>query len=76
MAKQLFDIFESFFRLTSTEYKRQKSPKQPKTSAKFVKHGIIFQDSDEAGPLEKLRSQICDNVALYAQKYDEEFQVS
>eukprot|EP00794_Sanderia_malayensis_P004821 gene4821-5453_t len=31
-------------------------------------------DSDEAGPLEKLRSQICDNVAMYAQKYDEEFQ--
>ncbi|XP_065062318.1 exportin-2-like [Rhopilema esculentum] len=32
------------------------------------------EDSDEAGPLEKLRSQICDNVTLYAQKYDEEFQ--
>ena len=38
--------------------------------------GLIFlQDSDDAGPLEKLRSQICDNIALYAQKYDEEFQV-
>ena len=23
--------------------------------------------------MEELRSQICDNVALYAQKYDEEF---
>jgi len=33
------------------------------------------EDSDDAGPLEKLRSQICDNIALYAQKYDEEFQV-
>jgi len=32
------------------------------------------EDSDDAGPLEKLRSQICDNIALYAQKYDEEFQ--
>ncbi|XP_070556121.1 exportin-2-like [Ptychodera flava] len=31
-------------------------------------------DESEAGPLERLRSQICDNVALYAQKYDEEFQ--
>jgi len=34
-----------------------------------------IKDSDEAGPLERLRSQICDNVAMYAQKYDEEFQV-
>eukprot|EP00112_Aurelia_sp_Birch-Aquarium-sp1_P013550 Seg2879.1 transcript_id=Seg2879.1/GoldUCD/mRNA.D3Y31 product=Exportin-2 protein_id=Seg2879.1/GoldUCD/D3Y31 len=31
-------------------------------------------DTDDAGPLERLRSQICDNVAMYAQKYDEEFQ--
>jgi len=30
-------------------------------------------DSDEAGPLERIRSQICDNVTLYAQKYDGEF---
>lgn len=30
-------------------------------------------DADEVGPLEKLRSQICDNVTLYAQKYDSEF---
>jgi len=30
-------------------------------------------DTDEAGPLEKIRSQICDNVTLYAQKYDGEF---
>uniref|UniRef100_UPI0035900396 exportin-2 n=1 Tax=Myxine glutinosa TaxID=7769 RepID=UPI0035900396 len=30
-------------------------------------------DESEAGPLELLKSQICDNVALYAQKYDEEF---
>ena len=36
---------------------------------------IFLQDSEDAGPLEKLRSQICDNIALYAQKYDEEFQV-
>lgn len=31
-------------------------------------------DSDEeAGTMEMLRSQICDNITLYAQKYDEEF---
>ncbi|XP_041358734.1 exportin-2-like [Gigantopelta aegis] len=28
---------------------------------------------EEAGLLEQVRSQVCDNVALYAQKYDEEF---
>jgi exportin-2 (importin alpha re-exporter) len=32
------------------------------------------QDDEEAGLLEQLRSQICDNVAMYAQKYDEEFE--
>lgn len=32
------------------------------------------QDQEEAGLLELLKSQICDNAALYAQKYDEEFQ--
>ncbi|KAE8576401.1 hypothetical protein XENTR_v10004166 [Xenopus tropicalis] len=31
-------------------------------------------DEEEAGLLETLKSQICDNAALYAQKYDEEFQ--
>ncbi|XP_013392987.1 exportin-2-like [Lingula anatina] len=31
------------------------------------------QDEEEAGLLEHVKSQICDNVALYAQKYDEEF---
>lgn len=30
-------------------------------------------DPEEAGPIEKIRSQICDNVTLYAQKYDAEF---
>ncbi|KAL5021450.1 hypothetical protein ScPMuIL_000605 [Solemya velum] len=30
-------------------------------------------DHEEAGLLEQVKSQICDNVALYAQKYDEEF---
>ena len=34
---------------------------------------LVGQDEEEAGPLEQLRTQICDNVALYAQKYDEEF---
>lgn len=32
------------------------------------------EDDEEAGLLEQLKSQICDNVALYASKYDEEFQ--
>lgn len=31
-------------------------------------------EDEEAGLLEQLKSQICDNIALYAQKYDEEFQ--
>lgn len=30
-------------------------------------------DEDEAGLLEQVKSQICDNITLYAQKYDEEF---
>ncbi|KAK2157652.1 hypothetical protein LSH36_187g00016 [Paralvinella palmiformis] len=32
------------------------------------------QDEDEPGLLEQVKSQICDNIAMYAQKYDEEFQ--
>ncbi|CAB4023247.1 exportin-2-like, partial [Paramuricea clavata] len=32
------------------------------------------EDDEEAGPLELIKSQICDNVSMYAQKYDEEFQ--
>lgn len=35
---------------------------------------ISPKDEEEAGLLELLKSQICDNAALYAQKYDEEFQ--
>lgn len=31
------------------------------------------EDDSEAGLLETLRSQICDNITMYAQKYDEEF---
>ncbi|KAL7018978.1 hypothetical protein ACKWTF_010969 [Chironomus riparius] len=30
-------------------------------------------EDEEAGVMEMLRSQICDNITLYAQKYDEEF---
>lgn len=33
----------------------------------------VLQGADEAGLLEQCKSQICDNIALYAQKYDEEF---
>lgn len=31
------------------------------------------QEDEEAGLLEQLKSQICDNIGMYAQKYDEEF---
>jgi len=31
-------------------------------------------DDDEPGLMEELRSQICDNIGLYAHKYEEEFQ--
>uniref|UniRef100_H2YJL6 Exportin-2 n=1 Tax=Ciona savignyi TaxID=51511 RepID=H2YJL6_CIOSA len=44
--------------------------------ALFFYYAIILfflQDDEEAGLVELLKSQICDNVALYAQKYDEEF---
>lgn len=40
----------------------------------FVFLMTTLQDEEEAGLLELLKSQICDNAALYAQKYDEEFQ--
>lgn len=35
---------------------------------------LATNDDEEPGLLEQLKSQLCDNVALYAQKYDEEFQ--
>lgn len=35
---------------------------------------LLTKDDEEAGLLEQLKSQICDNIGLYAQKYDEEFQ--
>lgn len=39
-----------------------------------VEQKALQTDSqDEAGVIEQLKSQICDNIALYAQKYDEEF---
>jgi len=35
---------------------------------------LLKTDSDEeAGLSEQLKSQICDNISLYASKYDEEF---
>lgn len=34
---------------------------------------LVTRDDEDAGVLEQLKSQICDNIALYAQKYDEEF---
>lgn len=34
---------------------------------------LASNSDDEPGVLEKLKSQICDNISLYAEKYDEEF---
>lgn len=31
-------------------------------------------DTEEAGIIQQLKSEVCDSIALYAQKYDEEFQ--
>lgn len=36
---------------------------------------ICLKGEEEAGVIEQLKSQVCDNVGLYAQKYDTEFQV-
>lgn len=35
---------------------------------------LKIEDTDETEPIDLIKSQICDNVALYAQKYDEEFE--
>lgn len=35
---------------------------------------LMQTDDDQPGVLEELRSQICDNIGLYAHKYEEEFQ--
>ena len=35
--------------------------------------GTLWQDVEEAGLSEQVKSQVCDNVTLYAQKYAEEF---
>jgi len=35
---------------------------------------LLVTDDDEPGVMEELRSQICDNIGLYAHKYEEEFQ--
>lgn len=34
---------------------------------------FFWQDDEEPGIIEQLKSQVCDNIVLYAQKYDEEF---
>lgn len=41
------------------------------TNSKELK---LEDTDDEAGPLDLIKSQVCDNVSLYAQKYDEEFE--
>lgn len=32
-----------------------------------------LQSDDETGVLHQIQSQICENISLYAQKYEEEF---
>lgn len=56
-----YGVFQSFVSLVLVENE-------------FIFSSFVFQDEEEAGLLELLKSQICDNAALYAQKYDEEFQ--
>merc|ERR1739838_1110472 len=34
---------------------------------------LLTNDDEEPGLMEFVRSQICENVSMYAQKYDEEF---
>lgn len=34
---------------------------------------FCLQDDEEAGLQEQIKSQVCDDIALYAQKYNEEF---
>lgn len=34
---------------------------------------LYFKGDDETGILHQIQSQICENIALYAQKYEEEF---
>ena len=39
-----------------------------------LENKLLVTEDDEPGMLEELRSQICDNIGLYAHKYEEEFQ--
>lgn len=39
-----------------------------------MENKLLVTEDDEPGMLEELRSQICDNIGLYAHKYEEEFQ--
>lgn len=39
-----------------------------------LENPLLVTDDDEPGVLEELRSQICDNIGLYAHKYEDEFQ--
>ena len=34
----------------------------------------LFKDEEGPGILEQLKAQVCNNITLYAEKYDEEFQ--
>lgn len=34
---------------------------------------LLYSKGEEAGLLEQVKSQVCDNISLYAQNYSEEF---
>jgi len=34
---------------------------------------LFLKSDDETGVLHQIQSQICENISLYAQKYEEEF---
>jgi len=35
---------------------------------------VFLKDDEGPGLLEQLKAQVCNNITLYAEKYDEEFQ--
>jgi len=39
----------------------------------WIECSYWLQDREEPGLLEEVKAQICDNITMYAQKYDEEF---
>nr|CAD7445904.1 unnamed protein product [Timema bartmani] len=76
-AKPLTELFQATMNLATTHANNPDALKVIYSSLVIickVFYSLNFQDDDEPGLLEKLKAQVCENVALYAQKYDEEFQ--